>query len=148
MLSNAEPRCLDAVCAIGRCDIGYEDVNRDPTDGCECRYQNDQVELCNGADDDCDGTIDEGFGLGNSCIVGLGTCETAGIVVCGDDGSSRCDGIPAMPSEDICNGLDDDCDGQADEAFDTDNDGAYFCPDLDCDDDAATTSCWKRTSDL
>ena len=132
MLPNAEPRCLDAVCAIGRCDIGYEDVNRDPTDGCECRYQNEQVELCNGSDDDCDGTIDEGFGLGNSCIVGLGTCEATGVVVCGDDGASRCDGMPSIPSEDICNGLDDDCDGQADEAFDTDNDGAFFCPDLDC----------------
>src|SRR5262245_10943237 len=44
-------------------------------------------ERCNGADDDCDGEIDEGFpGVGVECDVGIGACERSGFTVCDQDG--------------------------------------------------------------
>jgi hypothetical protein len=72
------------------------------------------IETCNGVDDDCDDAIDEGSpggglvcstGMSGACSSGTTTC-TAGAVVC----------IPnAATSDEICNGLDDDCDSNVDE---------------------------------
>jgi cysteine-rich repeat protein len=73
-------------------------------------------ERCNGVDDNCDGRVDEGFGVGALCNVGRGLCAAPGEVVC-FQGEAACDGQPGMPAQEICNGLDDDCDGDTDEAF-------------------------------
>ena len=72
---------------------------------------------CDGADDDEDGVIDEGFDLGDLCVAGVGACLAMGQLVCGDDGDSQCDAVAGAPSEELCNGRDDDCDGTADEAL-------------------------------
>ena len=98
------------------------------------------AEICNGLDDDCDGSTDEtGSGLcpasgqsctagacacpagqsvcgsacrvlGNTCSVGVGACQRTGTNVCAG-GSVTCDVVPGQPTAEICNGLDDDCDG-------------------------------------
>jgi len=48
--------------------------------------QRDIENLCNGIDDDGDGTIDEGFGVGSKCIKeGDTTCSPTGIKACSDD---------------------------------------------------------------
>ena len=74
------------------------------------------AEACNGLDDDCDGQTDEGFGLGGACNSGTGACAVAGQTVCEPDGSAAtCDATPGTPGTELCNGLDDDCDGQTDE---------------------------------
>ena len=71
-------------------------------------------ETCNGADDDCDGQTDETF----ACVAGaVGECVTA----CGSTGSRSCGescawAACAAPAE-LCNGVDDNCDGQTDEGF-------------------------------
>ncbi|MDP2315174.1 MAG: putative metal-binding motif-containing protein [Pseudomonadota bacterium] len=96
-------------------------------------------EACDGRDQDCDGTLDEGFALyqvytdldgdgyggidaGEACAV---TGETAA-----NDGD--CDDTVATihpHADEICDGLDDDCDGLIDEAllaiwwYDADDDG-------------------------
>ncbi len=75
-------------------------------------------EACNAIDDDCDGTPDEGFDLGEACTAGIGTCAADGVTVCADDGSATCDAEPGQPAEETCNGLDDDCSGVVDEGFD------------------------------
>ena len=75
-------------------------------------------EVCNGADDDCDGAVDEDFGLGATCTVGVGACEATGHVGCAADGSPSCDAVSAAPSEEACDAVDNDCDGQTDEDFD------------------------------
>ena len=73
-------------------------------------------ELCSGEDDDCDGTIDEGFGGGEACETdGVGVC-TAGTTVC-QDGDVVCV-ADATPSDEVCDGLDNDCDGETDETED------------------------------
>lgn len=72
------------------------------------------VEICNGSDDDCDGRIDEGFGVGAPCVVGQGICAVLGVATCAAE-QVICEGEPGAPSDESCNGLDDDCDGQIDE---------------------------------
>ena len=62
----------------------------------------------------------------------LGSCQ--GTRQCTDAGLSDCDA--PEPAVEICNGLDDDCDGDTDESWDdTDEDGAADCVDDDDDGD-------------
>ncbi len=76
-------------------------------------------ELCNGVDDNCDGQIDEGLGLGNACPA-QGICP-AGVVECDATGHTICStgpgGTADVSAAESCNTLDDDCDGQTDEDF-------------------------------
>jgi hypothetical protein len=76
------------------------------------------TETCNDLDDDCDGNIDEDFNAGEDCTVGEGVCQGTGVYVCNEDqNSSSCntqENLDAQTQE-VCNGVDDDCDGQLDE---------------------------------
>ncbi|RYE87757.1 MAG: hypothetical protein EOO75_14070, partial [Myxococcales bacterium] len=73
-----------------------------------------QAETCNGLDDDCDGTVDEGFDVGAACTAGVGECLAAGALVCGPGGAALCDAVASPAGVEVCNGLDDDCDGVID----------------------------------
>jgi len=125
---NVQTRtCTGGICGYDQCDAGYADVNPNVI-GCE--YQcpvNPPLaqEECNGVDDDCDGTIDE------LPITGLGS--TCGPNPPGDTGECswgtlECSfGVPACvgyqgPTAEICDNLDQDCDGVKDNGFDKDND--------------------------
>jgi len=70
-------------------------------------------EVCNGLDDDCVSGRDNGFdcprGNTRSCT---SPCSTAGTEICGAD----CAWGICLPPDEICNGLDDDCDTTTDEA--------------------------------
>jgi len=76
-------------------------------------------ELCNGVDDDCDGSVDEDFKTVDSHIgepCGFGACQ--GVYVCTSDGSDVvCNNtLGSGQNREICsNGIDDDCDGVPDE---------------------------------
>ena len=73
----------------------------------------DVVETCNGTDDDCDGPIDEGFGLCTTC------CDAAGDADQCNDDQVTCNGCQDVGGDvvEACNGTDDDCDGPSDEDF-------------------------------
>jgi hypothetical protein len=73
-------------------------------------------ESCNGEDDNCNGQTDEGFGVGNGCSVGVGQCRRNGTVIC-SGGGSTCNASPGSPSAEVCNNLDDDCDGTPDDGI-------------------------------
>ncbi len=74
------------------------------------------TESCNGDDDDCDGSVDEGYNIGSACSVGQGECLANGLRICSGDGSTWvCDATPGTPQAEICDDLDNDCDGTSDE---------------------------------
>jgi hypothetical protein len=98
----------------------------------DCDDQNPAVnpgatEVCNGADDDCDGQVDEGAvggsqwfadadadGFGDPANMVVACVAPPGYVADGSDCDDTTASInPGAPE--VCNGVDDDCDGQVDE---------------------------------
>ncbi len=51
----------DGRCAMADCDPGHVDLDSTPTNGCEYACLAVGPEVCNAADDDCDGEVDEGL---------------------------------------------------------------------------------------
>ncbi|MCA9594830.1 MAG: hypothetical protein KC776_16030 [Myxococcales bacterium] len=69
-------------------------------------------EVCDGVDNNCNGTKDDGLGspIGDSCGINVGECTT-GVNIC-DNGVIKCNGKGGTPE--ICDGKDNDCDGTID----------------------------------
>ncbi len=96
-------------------------------------------EYCDGADNDCDGVIDNGFDL-----------DDDGTTLCGpdlefdtaDDDCDDTDPLLFPSATELCDGQDNNCNTLVDEGFDVDGDGTSLCgpdgqmgtPDDDCDD--------------
>jgi hypothetical protein len=142
-LPNAFARCTAGACAVDACAPGYFDNNKVPADGCEyaCILSNGGAESCDGADNNCDGKVDEGFdkqsdpdncglcgkkcGFANAsatCAAGqcvMVSCAT-GFKDLDNDPSDGCEyHCPIWPTvaSDGCDGVDNDCDGKVDEDF-------------------------------
>ena len=76
------------------------------------------TEVCDGKDNDCDDKIDEDFPIGNPCSVDKGECSSLGVWACASDNQKAiCDAPPFDMSDEICDGKDNDCDGNVDETF-------------------------------
>lgn len=111
-------------CVRGACEIPTGCVDNDGDTygvqcpaGPDCNDTNAEIhpaaaEVCDGVDNNCDGTTDEGFDVGSACTIGSDTCGGSGTYVCDDDGTGVvCDAQPTGGTPETCNGVDDDCDG-------------------------------------
>ncbi len=88
-------------------------------DGVECTdATGNNAETCNNQDDDCDGQTDEDFPLkGQPCDGVDGDLCQEGFYVCNALGTGLDCTDQTGTTIDLCNDLDDDCDGQTDEDY-------------------------------
>ena len=144
---NAVPLCSMRACSIGACNLDgkggkFYDLDKNVADGCEydCPVNPPRPETCNGIDDDCNGVIDDNpvdvgtpcddacpkldACVGNkACRFALSPCAGACCGICTEGKTICAGGAPscqagAGPQLEVCNNLDDNCDGQIDEGFD------------------------------
>lgn len=116
------------------CDDGDACTQTDTCQGGACVGGPPPPELCNGMDDNCSGDVDEppppgnprppwndpcGTGSPGACAPGHLTCVSGSLLCVPDQ--------PARPE--VCNGIDDNCNGVVDEAEDSDGDGFNNCVD-------------------
>ena len=74
------------------------------------------LERCDDRDNDCDGEVDEGYQTGGLCTTGRGECRAIGFRVCAPQGDAvTCSARAGQPEAEICDGRDNDCDGESDE---------------------------------
>jgi hypothetical protein len=75
----------------------------------------DATEVCNGIDDNCNGQVDDSCpALGQPCDGADDDACANGTVVCDGLGGCACDET-GLGNTEVCNGNDDDCDGEVDE---------------------------------
>ena len=118
---NASSPCYDGdpkTKDVGICNSGRKTCNATGTQYGKCQAQGSpEKETCNGKDDDCNGKVDDTFAdKGKTCSAGIGGCKAQGKFVCKSDGKGvECDAKPSAKQTELCNGIDDDCNGKTDE---------------------------------
>lgn len=85
VVANATAACVDGICALGACDVGFADCDSAIANGCEA------VADCSPA----------------ACMT---ECGSEGVTDCPDG----CNPVCVIPEE-TCNAVDDDCNGECDE---------------------------------
>jgi formylglycine-generating enzyme required for sulfatase activity len=135
--ADAGATCQGGQCVMGACNPGFVDVDQDAGDGCEyaCTPTSSSTEICDGLDNDCNGAVDDnptdpdlGTACGAPCPGGdltncIGTCQ-AGAVTC-TGGAKVCSGGQG-PTAEVCDGLDNDCNGYVDDPFTGSSPGGYL----------------------
>jgi len=102
------------------CEHGQVDCN-----DASSQVHPDAAESCDGLDEDCDGQVDEGCDMDGDGYCALKAIKYGGGYACKFPEQDCDDGNPAInPSvPEICDGLDQNCDGKIDGGCDEDKDG-------------------------
>jgi parallel beta-helix repeat protein len=110
----------NTVCISGVCG-GGNPKSCDDFNVCTTDYCNEELRQCENT------PVADGTPTGNTC--GVGACERAAVCI---SGIETC--TPGTPSPEICDGIDNDCDGQVDEGCGSDlvitdiwNENSFIC---------------------
>ncbi|MCG3173416.1 MAG: hypothetical protein GMKNLPBB_01613 [Myxococcota bacterium] len=142
-LPNSFSECSEGRCVIIECKSGFFDIDFNPSNGCEyaCAGTIGVAEVCDTADNNCNGLTDEGFNLnadsqncgkcGRQCPGGAnaspvcrsGNCGLAcepGFSDANQDPKDGCESKTCIPTNngvEICDLVDNNCDGAVDEGI-------------------------------
>ena len=111
---------LPGVCASGNvassCTGGQEKKCETGTPSSE------KDESCDGVDEDCDGSADDEYKVDDSCFL-PGVCATGNVASsCTGGQEKKCEtGTPSSEKDESCDGVDEDCDGSADDEYKPDD---------------------------
>jgi hypothetical protein len=146
-LTDAEATCLASRCEVLRCAPGRGNLDGVAANGCEaaCTPGRPGPEVCDLEDNDCDGSVDEGFDRGidpencGACGVRCGFANAGArcvdavcaLATC-EPGFANADGVDANGCEarclvsgegvEQCDEIDNDCNGVVDDGFDKSSD--------------------------
>jgi len=120
----------------GECAFGTETCS-DAGEWVGCDAVGPGDEVCDGKDNDCDGTPDGSENLTQQCgTTDAGECEY-GTEICNDAGGwVGCDAVG--PVDEVCDGKDNDCNGLTDEDFPTKGDKCDGADDDKCENGTLT----------
>jgi len=100
---SCDPAPQGYVQTVGDCDDSSNGVHPGGTDA-----------DCDGVDENCSGVADEGYvSISTSC--GFGACAQSGQTAC-VNGAVQDTCTPGSPASEVCDGIDNDCDGTVDNA--------------------------------
>jgi len=111
LFCRLDPR-LTACCGDKLCE-GQETAANCPLDCATCIPTGVSETICNNIDDDCDYLVDEDYAT-SPTTCGIGACASTGEMLC-QAGSVVDTCTPGTPQTEVCDGIDNNCDGQIDD---------------------------------
>lgn len=125
LCANAHP--VDSPCYMQSPERCIDGIVQCPeiSDGSEHASE----EICDGVDNDCNGATDETFvDLGSPCSIPdpNTSCQLTGTIECADDGSTTCANATSNPQPEICDDIDNDCNGDLNDNIVMENDACVI----------------------